>query len=105
MFSVSETKKLGFLRAPLAKNTLWEIIGCPLPSLLSYVSWGFSAYFLGFPIAYEVLPGNTADKTTLRQFLQKIALSQTNAMVDTSITVDRLPGIWIDVSLTGSTSS
>jgi transposase len=26
----------------------------------------------GFPIAYEVLPGNTADKTTLRQFLQKI---------------------------------
>jgi hypothetical protein len=26
----------------------------------------------GFPIAYEVLPGNTADKTTLREFLQKI---------------------------------
>ena len=26
----------------------------------------------GFPIAYEVLPGNTADKTTLRQFLHKI---------------------------------
>ena len=26
----------------------------------------------GFLIAYEVLPGNTADKTTLRQFLQKI---------------------------------
>ena len=26
----------------------------------------------GFPIAYEVLPGNTADKTTLRQILQKI---------------------------------
>ena len=26
----------------------------------------------GFPIAYEVLPGNTADKTTLRQFLLKI---------------------------------
>jgi transposase len=26
----------------------------------------------GFPLAYEVLPGNTADKTTLRTFLQKI---------------------------------
>jgi transposase len=26
----------------------------------------------GFPIAYEVLPGNTADKTTLRDFLLKI---------------------------------
>ena len=26
----------------------------------------------GFPIAYEVMPGNTADKTTLRGFLQKI---------------------------------
>jgi hypothetical protein len=26
----------------------------------------------GFPIAYEVLPGNTADSTTLRRFLQKI---------------------------------
>ena len=26
----------------------------------------------GFPIAYEVLPGNTAGKTTLRQFLHKI---------------------------------
>jgi transposase len=26
----------------------------------------------GFPLAYEVLPGNTADKTTLRDFLQKI---------------------------------
>lgn len=26
----------------------------------------------GFPIAYEVLPGNTADSTTLRSFLQKI---------------------------------
>jgi transposase len=26
----------------------------------------------GFPIAYEVLAGNTADKTTLRAFLQKI---------------------------------
>jgi len=27
----------------------------------------------GFPLAYEVLPGNTADKTTLREFLKKIA--------------------------------
>jgi transposase len=27
----------------------------------------------GFPIAYEVLPGNTADKTTLKSFLSKIA--------------------------------
>jgi hypothetical protein len=27
----------------------------------------------GFPLAYEVLPGNRADKTTLREFLQKIA--------------------------------
>jgi transposase len=26
----------------------------------------------GFPLAYEVLPGNTSDKTTLRAFLQKI---------------------------------
>jgi len=26
----------------------------------------------GFPLAYEVLPGNTADKATLRAFLQKI---------------------------------
>ena len=26
----------------------------------------------GLPIAYEVLPGNTADRTTLREFLQKI---------------------------------
>ncbi|CAN5821264.1 IS1634 family transposase [soil metagenome] len=26
----------------------------------------------GFPLAYEVLPGNTADKTTLKVFLQKI---------------------------------
>jgi transposase len=26
----------------------------------------------GFPLAYEVLPGNTSDKTTLRSFLQKI---------------------------------
>jgi transposase len=26
----------------------------------------------GFPLAYEVMPGNTADKSTLRSFLQKI---------------------------------
>lgn len=26
----------------------------------------------GFPIAYEVLAGNTTDKTTLRAFLEKI---------------------------------
>ena len=26
----------------------------------------------GFPLAYEVLPGNTRDNTTLRSFLQKI---------------------------------
>lgn len=26
----------------------------------------------GFPLAYEVMPGNTADKTTLREFLAKI---------------------------------
>jgi len=26
----------------------------------------------GFPVAYEVMPGNTADKTTLKGFLQKI---------------------------------
>jgi transposase len=26
----------------------------------------------GFPLAYEVLPGNTADKTTLKTFLEKI---------------------------------
>jgi transposase len=26
----------------------------------------------GFPLAYEVLPGNTADKTTLREFLRRI---------------------------------
>jgi transposase len=27
----------------------------------------------GFPLAYEVLAGNTSDKTTLRAFLDKIA--------------------------------
>ena len=26
----------------------------------------------GFPLAYEVLAGNTSDKTTLRAFLRKI---------------------------------
>ena len=26
----------------------------------------------GLPLAYEVLPGNTADNQTLRQFLSKI---------------------------------
>ena len=26
----------------------------------------------GFPLAYEVMPGNTSDKATLRAFLQKI---------------------------------
>jgi Transposase DDE domain len=26
----------------------------------------------GFPLAYEIMPGNTSDKTTLRHFLQKI---------------------------------
>jgi transposase len=26
----------------------------------------------GFPLVYEVMPGNTADKTTLKEFLQKI---------------------------------
>ncbi len=26
----------------------------------------------GFPLAYEVLPGNTADSTTLRAFLHRI---------------------------------
>lgn len=26
----------------------------------------------GFPVAYEVLPGNTSDKTTLANFLEKI---------------------------------
>ena len=26
----------------------------------------------GFPLAYEVLPGNTADSTTLRAFLREI---------------------------------
>jgi transposase len=26
----------------------------------------------GFPLAYEVLAGNTADNTTLRQFLKQI---------------------------------
>jgi hypothetical protein len=28
----------------------------------------------GFPIAYEVLPGNTADKTTLKMLLQSIEM-------------------------------
>jgi hypothetical protein len=28
----------------------------------------------GLPLAYEVLPGNTAAKTTLRGFLERIAL-------------------------------
>ena len=26
----------------------------------------------GFPLAYEIMPGNTRDKTTLKLFLQKI---------------------------------
>lgn len=26
----------------------------------------------GYPLAYEVLPGNTTDKTTLKEFLAKI---------------------------------
>ena len=26
----------------------------------------------GLPLAYEVMPGNTSDKTTLRDFLQRI---------------------------------
>jgi transposase len=26
----------------------------------------------GFPLAYEVLPGNTTDKSTLKDFLAKI---------------------------------
>lgn len=26
----------------------------------------------GFPVAYEVMPGNTSDKTTLPNFLRKI---------------------------------
>ncbi len=29
----------------------------------------------GFPLAYDVLPGNTSDKTTLRAFLSKIERS------------------------------
>jgi transposase len=33
----------------------------------------------GFPIAYEVLPGNTADKTTLKEFLKKIEQQYGNA--------------------------
>lgn len=28
----------------------------------------------GFPLAYEVLPGNTSDKTTLKAFLRTIEL-------------------------------
>jgi transposase len=26
----------------------------------------------GFPLAYEVMPGNTSDKTTLKAFLEKV---------------------------------
>jgi hypothetical protein len=33
----------------------------------------------GFPIAYEVLAGNTADKTTLRGFIQKIEARSVSA--------------------------
>jgi transposase len=33
----------------------------------------------GFPLAYEVLPGNTSDKTTLRGFLQRIEAQYGNA--------------------------
>jgi len=33
----------------------------------------------GFPLAYEVLPGNTSDKATLRSFLQKIEAHYGNA--------------------------
>ncbi len=33
----------------------------------------------GFPLAYEVMPGNTAGKTTLRGFLAKIETQYGNA--------------------------
>src|SRR5260370_11174980 len=33
----------------------------------------------GFPLGYEVLPGNTSDKTTLRDMLQKIDAQYGNA--------------------------
>jgi hypothetical protein len=32
----------------------------------------------GFPMAYEVLAGNTADKTTLRGFLKKCQQQETD---------------------------
>jgi transposase len=33
----------------------------------------------GFPLAYEVMPGNTADKTTLRGFIEKIQIQHGKA--------------------------
>src|SRR6201987_3628428 len=33
----------------------------------------------GLPLAYEVMPGNTSDKTTLRDFLQRIETQYGNA--------------------------
>ena len=47
----------------------------------------------GFPLAYEVLPGNTADSTTLRAFLQKIEAQYGKArriwVMDRGIPTDR----------------
>ena len=34
----------------------------------------------GFPLAYEVMPGNTSDKTTLKDFLSKIEKQYGKAM-------------------------
>src|SRR6201987_5465130 len=50
----------------------------------------------GFPLAYEVLPGNTADNTTLRGFLQKIedryGKAQRIWVMDRGIPTDEVAG-------------
>ena len=49
----------------------------------------------GFPLAYEVLPGNTSDKTTLRQFLRKIETQYGKArrawVMDRGIPAEEVP--------------
>jgi transposase len=47
----------------------------------------------GFPLAYEVLPGNTSDKTTLRGFLSKIEARPMAAGLTPRAVLDKLAGI------------
>jgi transposase len=52
----------------------------------------------GFPIAYEVLPGNTADKTTLKRFLHRYdqASYQTGQITCVGTSILACEVLWID---------